>query len=260
MLCMKRSIRSISFLLCPLLLLTSLLSLSSCGASPEDTPQEAQETLAPFVALPEIGPEAKLVAFTFDDGPSITGDIADLFASYQGHCTFFLIGQQIQDWNEPMVRRVSDMGCECGSHSMTHAHLTDLDDDAVRGELQQSAERIAAASGRSPVFFRPPYFKATETMYGMTDMIFISGKYGGDLDEDITAEELAQKLIYSFDGEIWALHETEKTLEALRIALPQLVERGFLFVTLSEMAEIMNQPIERLHGKMIDRLQYRPVS
>ena len=48
-----------------------------------------------------------MIALTFDDGPNTTvpPDILDLLEKCQVHATFFLIGNNIREETEPVVRR-----------------------------------------------------------------------------------------------------------------------------------------------------------
>ena len=57
--------------------------------------------------------EKKLVALTFDDGPTIgiTDQVLDVLQENQVTASFFLIGQQITPQTEYLVKRAHDMGC-----------------------------------------------------------------------------------------------------------------------------------------------------
>ncbi|MCI5494395.1 MAG: polysaccharide deacetylase family protein, partial [Lachnospiraceae bacterium] len=61
----------------------------------------------------------KLVALTFDDGPSLgtTEQILDVLEENQVVASFFLIGQQITDETADLIRRAYSMGCSIENHS-----------------------------------------------------------------------------------------------------------------------------------------------
>jgi peptidoglycan/xylan/chitin deacetylase (PgdA/CDA1 family) len=59
------------------------------------------------------------------------------------------------DWMT--LRRLADAGVEIGSHTRTHAHLTQLDDDTLERELVDSRREIAEALGRPCRFLAYPY-------------------------------------------------------------------------------------------------------
>jgi peptidoglycan/xylan/chitin deacetylase (PgdA/CDA1 family) len=59
------------------------------------------------------------------------------------------------DWDG--LRRLSEQGWEIGSHTQTHARLTDLDDTALARELAESRETCAARLGRPCVSVAYPF-------------------------------------------------------------------------------------------------------
>ena len=69
--------------------------------------------------------EKKLVALTFDDGPTIgiTDQVLDVLQENQVTASFFLIGQQITPQTEYLVKRAHDMGCTIENHSKTHQFM-----------------------------------------------------------------------------------------------------------------------------------------
>lgn len=56
--------------------------------------------------------DKKLVALTFDDGPTvgITDQVLDVLQENEIVASFFLIGQQITDETRYLVKRAHDMG------------------------------------------------------------------------------------------------------------------------------------------------------
>ena len=69
--------------------------------------------------------EKKLVALTFDDGPTvgITDRVLDVLEENHAVASFFLIGQQITEETEYLVKRAHDMGCTIENHSKTHQSM-----------------------------------------------------------------------------------------------------------------------------------------
>lgn len=64
------------------------------------------------------------------------------------------------DW--PTLRRLADAGVEIGSHTRTHAHLTQLGDEELERELVESRREIADALGRPCRFLAYPYGEEDE--------------------------------------------------------------------------------------------------
>ena len=69
--------------------------------------------------------DKKLVALTFDDGPTIgiTDQVLDILQENGVVASFFLIGQQITDETRYLVKRAHDMGCSIENHSKTHQSM-----------------------------------------------------------------------------------------------------------------------------------------
>ena len=68
-----------------------------------------------------IESKEKEIYLTFDDGPSgkVTNDILDILKSEEVPATFFVIGNQI-DNQEDIILRMRDEGHSIGLHSYTH--------------------------------------------------------------------------------------------------------------------------------------------
>ena len=77
--------------------------------------------------------EKKLVALTFDDGPSVgtTDKVLDVLKENDIVASFFLIGQKITEESAYLVKRAYDMGCTMENHSKTHPGMTGLSDEEI---------------------------------------------------------------------------------------------------------------------------------
>jgi|SRR5579863_71433 len=94
------------------------------------------------------------VALTFDDGCETDLLVtAPLLRDVGFNATLFIVGGFVGKpgfVDRSRLRQLHDAGFEIGSHSMTHRHLTDLDDDELRGELRSSKDHLEQLIG-SPV-------------------------------------------------------------------------------------------------------------
>ncbi|MFD0744480.1 polysaccharide deacetylase family protein [Phytohabitans flavus] len=68
----------------------------------------------------------RTIALTFDDGPDPqwTPRILDVLARHGAHATFFQVGSQVNA-HPDLARRVVAEGHEIGSHTFSHAWLSD---------------------------------------------------------------------------------------------------------------------------------------
>ena len=193
------------------------------------------------------GIEAPLLALTFDDGPSPqTPEILDLLAEHDARATFFVLGESIEG-REQILARVEQEGHEVGNHTYSHRHALDLDD----AELAHEIVRCQRLLGGRPRLFRPPYGEdpvrgariAAER--GIPDTVLWSVDPQDFLERSpfaiahvITSRARAGAIVDLHDG--WprvttTVSDRTPTVEALRIALPQLASAGLRCVTVSEL-------------------------
>jgi peptidoglycan/xylan/chitin deacetylase (PgdA/CDA1 family) len=94
--------------------------------------------------------DRKVVALTFDDGPSdYTPGFLDVLREKGVPGTFFEIGQEMPG-REATMRRALAEGSELGDHTENHVELPDY------AQIAGAAERIAAYTHFRPCLFRPP--------------------------------------------------------------------------------------------------------
>lgn len=98
------------------------------------------------------------VALTFDDGPNpdATPLILDALGERGVKATFFVLGRHAERWPD-LVRRVAEEGHTVANHGYFHRKLHFKSPAYVRQDLTMGTERIQAASGVHPAFFRAPH-------------------------------------------------------------------------------------------------------
>jgi peptidoglycan/xylan/chitin deacetylase (PgdA/CDA1 family) len=102
------------------------------------------------------GPERKVVAIGFDDGPAAdTPAFVSMLERNHTPATFFMIGEHVTGIYESMLRRELRAGDALGDHTFTHADLTKS--RYVGGQLENTIKAIRAQTGYTPCVFRPPY-------------------------------------------------------------------------------------------------------
>lgn len=205
------------------------------------------------------GNTEKLAALTFDDGPSAdtTAQVLDVLEEFHEIGTFFLIGQNINEQTEGMVKRALKMRCEIENHSWSHPAMPELSAAQIREEVSRTTEQIVRITGREPVFFRPPYIAISDEMYEQIPLTFIAGIGCEDWNDQVSAGERAERILSGvMDGAVILLHDmagNQKTVEALRLIIPRLRKMGYRFVTLEQLflekgiALIENVPAAERH-------------
>lgn len=98
------------------------------------------------------------IAISFDAswGGDKTLAILDILDRYEIKTTFFLVDIWTQKYPE-LVQEILARGHEIGNHSLTHAHMSKLDQQGILKELSGMADGLEKVAGVRPVLFRPPY-------------------------------------------------------------------------------------------------------
>src|SRR5579863_1638712 len=188
----------------------------------------------------------KALALTFDDGPSeSTPALLDLLARHRIHATFFQCGCNARRL-PALSRAIAAAGHEIGNHTENHARLWLRSPSFVFDEVARCQRSLEECSGVRPLWFRAPYgvrwfgLGEAQRKLSLTGVMWTTLA----LDWKLPAASVAARLLRGArNGAIFCLHDgralrhdpnIRETVEALRRALPALLERGFHFETVSE--------------------------
>ena len=168
---------------------------------------------------------------TFDDGPHPEGTPAVLAALGDVCAIFFLVGEQVER-NPALAAEVAAAGHTIASHG--HRHVNQLRRLDVRDDLERAHEAIAAATGREPALYRPPYgifswpgLRAARERY---DLLLWS-RWGHDWRARATPEAIAAEVTAGVGpGDVLLLHDAdtysaEGSHRRTAAALPRILER-----------------------------------
>ena len=191
--------------------------------------------------------DKKLIAFTFDDGPSAitTNQLLDGLKQYNANVTFFVLGNRVEA-NQNILKRAYQEGHEIGSHTYNHRNLLLLNNYARIQEIKETNQAIENIIGEKPTLLRPPYGNINEETKKISNMHII--EWGIDtLDWKTKDKELIAKRIVdnAYDGAIVLLHDIyEPSVEGALLAMERLEQEGYAFVTISEMAQLKNVELD----------------
>ncbi len=132
----------------------------------------------------EKHPSSNEFAITFDDGYSSVYKYAvpEICRRKITATVFVVAGAigRINEWDYKIgdrqesimsaqqVREISDIGLEIGSHTLTHPHLTSLDDQALNRELIDSKHKLEDIIGKEVIGFSYPYGDYDERVIAAT--------------------------------------------------------------------------------------------
>lgn len=191
-----------------------------------------------------ITTQDKVLALTFDDGPSptFTPKVLSLLEQYHARATFFVIGERVKQYPD-IVRREVTLKNQVENHTYHHIVVTGKGKHEIEMELSQSEKDISSVTGFAPHFFRPPggHYDATSVnvaeQHGYITVLWSvdSRDWSDPGVEDIVLRVM--KNVHS--GDIVLFHDQggnrAQTIQALRVILPKLEAEGYRFVTLSEL-------------------------
>jgi peptidoglycan/xylan/chitin deacetylase (PgdA/CDA1 family) len=211
-----------------------------------------------------VGTDEKLVALTFDDGPTkrYTPEVLDVLEKYDVHATFFLIGELVAR-RPDIVSRMIEAGHEVGNHTFDHWDAAGQSPDEVRRSMERGADAVAHVLGDRPRWFRPVKGHVTGALLNSAaelghDIALWSVGRGSPqevADDDIAgvrhhmtnAVEPGSVMIFHDgigrsdwdwsgpDSQLMRLRRTE--LDALPEIVEDVLSRGYEFTTISNLVD-----------------------
>lgn len=183
-------------------------------------------------ALWRMNPDEKAVYLTFDDGPIpvVTPWVVDLLGHYGIKATFFMVGDNVRKHPQEF-RLVIEAGHRVGNH--TFNHLKGLFTDTR--EYVDNVEKADALIHSN--LFRPPHgmlrrsqYEELSKRYQFVMWDLVTRDYSKRMNgEDV----LANVKKYARNGSIITFHDSLRSEENLKYALPRaiewLLEQGYEF-------------------------------
>ncbi|WP_344164179.1 polysaccharide deacetylase family protein [Nocardiopsis rhodophaea] len=177
------------------------------------------------------------VALTFDDGPGEhTERLLDDLADYSAKATFYVLGSMVEEAPD-VVARAAREGHEIANHTWKHDDLTAKSGKGVAADLARTAKAIEKATGAPPRTMRPPYGAYDDTSLKHTDYPVIMW----DVDTRDWMNRDTRKIVKTATtetapGSIVLFHDIHApTVDAIPTVLRALHDRGFHFVTVTEL-------------------------
>ena len=182
------------------------------------------------------------IAITFDDGPhpNNTPRLLDMLRERNIKATFYVIGRNVDLYPNVLRRTVSE-GHEIGNHTYTHPILSKLGDSAVREELTKCRDAVARAAGVQPRTMRPPYGALLQRQreWVHSELNYPTIMWSVDpLDWKRPGPSVVTSRILSgtTPGAIVLAHDLHAgTVDAMPATLDGLLNKGFKFVTVSQL-------------------------
>ena len=184
------------------------------------------------------------IALTFDDGPHpvYTEQILAILEKEGIKATFFAIGCNVKQYPQ-IFKRVVRAGHEIGNHTYTHPLVPLVTKEILEEEIERTDALLESLGCARPLFFRPPQGKFPQ---GKEELLEKTGKIAvlWSIDtrdwEHKSVEEIVRMVENEVaGGDIILFHDfvggESQTIPAIKKLIPTLNERGYQFVTLSQL-------------------------
>lgn len=181
--------------------------------------------------------EPKKIALTFDDGPHpvYTEQMLDLLEKEQVPATFFLLGQNVEEYGE-VVKEIAEKGHLIGNHTYHHVQITTLPTEQAYEEIDKTSRLIESLTGKGTEYVRPPFGTWNEGLESELDLIPVMWTIDtldwttGNVDWIVS-----QVVKDAKENDIILMHDSYKsTVQAVERIIGLLKADGFEFVTVDE--------------------------
>jgi chitin deacetylase len=229
-------IKIAAFTLLFILLLVSLYRLSS------------SKTFQFFGEIyPRVNTGQKVVALTFDDGPSPKSDtVLSILNKYNVKATFFLTGSSMHHYF-PETERIVASGHEIGNHTYSHKRLIFKSYRTIASEIEKTDSLIRKAGYKKEVHFRPTHAKKLILLPLYLDRnkrkTILWDVEPESMDKIASNSELIANYVIknTKKGSIILLHpmydRDNESINSIEKIITGLRDKGFEFKTVSELLE-----------------------
>jgi len=180
----------------------------------------------------EFPVDRKVIYLTFDDGPipEATTEALDILKKSDARATFFLVGENVRKHPE-LLEAIQNNGHATGNHTFHHLNGWHTPPGAYLEDVRCCESLFSAR------LFRPPYGRFTPSQYLLLRKQYrfiLWSVLTYDFDPRTNAERCLKNAIdHSRGGSVVVFHNSLKTVEKVRYALPRFLdhfsELGYAF-------------------------------
>lgn len=192
--------------------------------------------------VPRIETNEKVVALTFDDGPTeYTQDVLNTLKDKDIKATFFVMGSELE--KRPQIgKAIALAGHELANHSYSHHRMWFKSQAFIADEIEKTNILIRETGYKGDIHFRPPYGKKIVGLPWYLSQHNIK-TIMVDVEPDTYGSDADFLVEYALEntkpGSIILLHPNCDTCNGQRIAISKVIDglqaKGYQFVTVSEL-------------------------
>lgn len=217
----------------------------------------------------------KLLAFTFDDGPSNkTTRWIELFSAFDGAGTFFINEYNIKTQNNyAVLQNAINAGWDIGNHGANHLVATtggkdggEVSYEQLKADITDFSDRLKSNLKKTDgtpyeiSLFRPPNMAVTDTMFDVCSEDNLAIIWLSQSAMDYNSAGKTEKEIYNIfksgidkwaDGDIILCHEwADFTYNSLRELLGDFYSAGYRFCSITEIMQMRGISKNQILGRL----------
>ena len=207
-----------------------------------DVIEQGQDCVVKNVNITPSG-DQKLVALTFDDGPSkYTEQYLQILKDHGAVATFFNLGQNVDEYPD-QAKAIVDAGSQLASHTYSHDDLPTDSSEKVVSEVTSAFSSIKTATGTDTTVIRPPYGDFKEKTWletgGCMSVSVIWNMDSEDWRLPGASTIVSNATTGIKSGYIILMHDgggnRDQDVEALPQIIDNLHNEGYTFVTIADL-------------------------
>ncbi len=198
----------------------------------------------------------KVVALTFDDGPSepYTQQILTVLNKNHVKGTFFVLGGNAKEY-PGIVKEIMKDGHELGNHSMYHDKMKNRSVDKIYNDIKSVDTILKNLGYDKEIPFRAPFGITSDNLRVALEKLNKQQVLFTFLPQDwtnISAKQIHDNVMKELKpGLIITLHDggkrRENTVKATQMLIDTLKQQGYRMVTVSELLALRGQNAVSLH-------------
>ncbi len=155
--------------------------------------------------------------------------------------TFYPLGCMLKEEDRELWQAIADSGCEIGTHTLYHNDIGKMDKATLLRNLLKPQEILDSLLGyHYPIrSIRPPYGNIEDENGNPSRAVRVLRQAGFDhvVNWDVSQTDPWKALPAVRNGSILLYHARWKDMECISVLVPELLKKGFEFVTVSELLD-----------------------
>ena len=189
---------------------------------------------------------SKVVALTFDDGPSnYTDEILDVLEKYNVTATFFVVGTNLNTKYNNTMARLIKLGNEVGIHGYSHKEFTKIKQSKVVEEIEYT-NKLLKGFNIEAKYIRPPYGSINNKLKKIIEYPIILWNVDTlDWKYKDALKIYNNSIDDIHDGSIILMHDHYlSSVKTLDLIIPKLQEDGYKIVNITELFSLKDINLE----------------